>query len=577
MIEDFAELVRRSREWFERAAAAGWFAAGDRRRFEAVERATPADLFESAPARPLVVALFGGTGVGKSSLLNRIADAPIAVVGAERPTSRETTLYVHEAVKLANLPPELPLNRVQIRRHRSAAQRDVLWIDAPDIDSVEEENRQTALAWLPHVDLLLYVVSPERYRDDVGWRVLHERGQKHGWMFVMNRWDEGDPRQRDDFRRMLRGAGFEEPLLLCTSCRTPPARLPTPDEFNQVQATIRQLLEAHAVRELARLGVRARVLELQAALAELSRPFGDDAQWAALSSALRREWEATRERLLAGMSWGLQTAAARFAVREGGLLKRVGREVAELRGGSERKARNAVGQRTALQSPALSDAERPPDLSDLAGLTASLWDEWSQAKLTAALDAVEVATARACITSAPVRRQLDPVAERAAQVIHDRMQDEVRVKLLKPHGLAARVARRITGFLTAALPLAALAAVAYRVVVGYFPRAGQPQYLGVEFAIHSALLVLLAWLVPFLLDRLLRPSLEAAVLSALRRGFDDGLAIVGDSLARALSRAGSEARQFREEGQTLIQQANTLTTAPSAAREPVLQKVIART
>jgi hypothetical protein len=83
--------------------------------------------------------------------------------------------------------------------------------------------------------------------------------------------------------------------------------------------------------------------------------------------------------------------------------------------------------------------------------------------------------------------------------------------------------------------------------------------------------------VPFLLDRLLRPSLETAVLAALRRGFDDGLAIVGDSLARALSRAGSEARQFREEGQTLIQQANTLTTAPSAAREPVLQKVIART
>jgi len=162
VIEDFAELVRRSREWFERAAAAGWFAAGDRRRFEAVERATPADLFESEPARPLVVALFGGTGVGKSSLLNRIAGAPIAVVGAERPTSRETTLYVHEAVKLANLPPELPLNRVQIRRHRSAAQHDVLWIDAPDIDSVEEENRQTALAWLPHVDLLLYVVSPER-------------------------------------------------------------------------------------------------------------------------------------------------------------------------------------------------------------------------------------------------------------------------------------------------------------------------------------------------------------------------------------------------------------------------------
>ena len=55
---------------------------------------------------------------------------------------------------------------------------------------------------------VVYVVTPERYRDDVGWRILLERENKHGWMFVMNRWDEGDPSQRDDFNRMLRAAGF---------------------------------------------------------------------------------------------------------------------------------------------------------------------------------------------------------------------------------------------------------------------------------------------------------------------------------------------------------------------------------
>jgi hypothetical protein len=159
----------------------------------------------------------------------------------------------------------------------------------------------------------------------------------------------------------------------------------------------------------------------------------------------------------------------------------------------------------------------------------------------------------------------------------DRMQDEVRTKLLKPRGLAARVARRITGFLTSALPMAALAAVGYRVVAGYFPRTGQPQYLGTEFAIHSALLVLIAWLVPFLLDRMLRPSLERAVLAALRQGFDDGLSVIGEDLSRALSETSDQARQFRLESEAFVQAANALTARPAAAREPVLRRVIAHT
>ena len=54
----------------------------------------PSDLFSNAE-RPLVVGLFGGTGVGKSSLLNRLADADIARTGVVRPTSMEITVYLH--------------------------------------------------------------------------------------------------------------------------------------------------------------------------------------------------------------------------------------------------------------------------------------------------------------------------------------------------------------------------------------------------------------------------------------------------------------------------------------------------
>ena len=135
-------LVLRAREWFERATSAGWFDETDRRRINSVEKATPADLFAVDQIRPLVVALFGGTGVGKSSLLNQLAGETVARVGVERPTSRDVTMYVHESVQLAALPPELPVDRIQIKRHGSTAFREVLWIDAPDIDSIEEANRQ---------------------------------------------------------------------------------------------------------------------------------------------------------------------------------------------------------------------------------------------------------------------------------------------------------------------------------------------------------------------------------------------------------------------------------------------------
>ena len=275
MIEGFAEVVRQAREWFERAAAAGWFADAERNRFEAVERATPGDLFENEQSRPLVVALFGGTGVGKSSLLNRIAGAPIALVGTERPTSRETTVYVHEAVKLASLPPELPVNRVQIRRHKSTGQRDVLWIDAPI--STASRRRIGRRLWRGCRTLTAAVrgesgaVSGRRRVA----RVPGERGNKHGWMFVMNRWDEGDPRQRRRLPPHAPRAGFEEPLLLCTSCRVPPTRLPTPDEFGKIQATIRELLERTRCASCA-TGRAGRVLELQAAVVELAGRFGDE-------------------------------------------------------------------------------------------------------------------------------------------------------------------------------------------------------------------------------------------------------------------------------------------------------------
>ncbi|HLF97170.1 MAG TPA: GTPase domain-containing protein, partial [Methylococcaceae bacterium] len=229
-----------ARQWAREAAGAGWLAAEDAAALENFDATEPGALFEG-DGRPLVAAFFGGTGVGKSSLLNRLAGEPVARVGVERPTSHEVSLYLHESVELARLPGEFPVERVRIARHRNAARRGVLWIDMPDMDSTDAANRAQALAWLPHIDVVIYVVSPERYRDDKGWRLLVQHGQRHAWLFVMNQSDHADPAQIEDFLRQLQRAGFRQPVVLGTDCQ-PETALRQSDDFTRLETLLGELV-----------------------------------------------------------------------------------------------------------------------------------------------------------------------------------------------------------------------------------------------------------------------------------------------------------------------------------------------
>ncbi len=552
MIDTYERLIQQVRDWLDDGCAAGWVSEAARERFNAIETATPDALFVASEARPLVVALFGGTGVGKSSLLNRLAGADIARAGVERPTSRDVTLYVHEAVQLAALPTELPIAETTVQRHANEAWREIVWLDAPDIDSAVESNREKTLAWLRHVDLLMYVVSPERYRDDVGWRVLQRRGERHGWLFVMNRWDEGEVAQRDDFLGQLRRSGFDDPLLACTSCASPGATLPSPDEFDSIATALHALVESHGARELSRLGLRARAQEMRESLDAARAALGARADWTAVQTVLQQRWQDVRVALLEGMEYVMRGVAARFAVRNDDLL-------ADLK-------------RLTGRAPA---SEQRPDTDELAHLTAPLWDDWAATKLEACLAHVEVALRDRQLAAEACKQRWEAPLRSVGDVIQRSLQDTLRAALAQPGTRLQRLGRRVTGFLTMVLPVAALVWVALVTVQRFQQGAlGTGEFLGTNFLINAALLVLVAWGVPFTFDRMLRPSLERSAYQALREGLDAGLTVAGQSVADALEQAADDAGRRADVGGTLASELTTLAKQPVQAQQPAIGRVL---
>jgi len=131
---------------------------------------------------PLLVLLVGPTGAGKSSLLNTIAGAQVSKTGVLRPTTRDAVLYGSEGDSRRILASGRLTGIAKERFKVAAAPAStdgVAVIDAPDVDSVERDNRELADVLVESCDLCVFVTTATRYADLVPWEVLHrvrERG-----------------------------------------------------------------------------------------------------------------------------------------------------------------------------------------------------------------------------------------------------------------------------------------------------------------------------------------------------------------------------------------------------------------
>lgn len=171
-----------------------------------------------------VIGMLGGTGAGKSSLVNALSGGEVVTAGVRRPTTNEPCAVL----PVGRAPREL-LGWLGVARRVEAPRAlpgDTVVIDMPDIDSIETGHADIAERLALRVDALVVVVNPQKYAD----ARLHDewlarlRSSHASVTVVLTHIDTVGAAEREaierDLRRLLCERGMEDATVLSVASTT---------------------------------------------------------------------------------------------------------------------------------------------------------------------------------------------------------------------------------------------------------------------------------------------------------------------------------------------------------------------
>jgi hypothetical protein len=211
---------------------------------------------------PLLAVVGGSTGAGKSTLVNSLVGTRVTQPGVLRPTTRSPVLVHHpddaswfgqdrllpdlERVSFATNDPEA-LQLVPC----DAVPQGLAILDAPDVDSVEERNRELAAQLLAAADLWLFVTSAARYADQVPWGFLRRAAERSTAVaIILDRTpEEAVQTVSTHLARMLASRGLKDsPLFIVREGPVDDDGLLPADFVADVRAWLRSLAEDSTAR-----------------------------------------------------------------------------------------------------------------------------------------------------------------------------------------------------------------------------------------------------------------------------------------------------------------------------------------